>query len=195
MDDTKLDLSRKYGPLPAWAWVGVTAAALIAFYWLRHRHTAASATASDTSSGTVAVPTYATTGDLAAAGLYAPPPIDVVEGNIAGPAGPQGMTGPAGPAGAPGAAAPAPVTAPVAAAAPAPAPAPRPAPPPVAAIAPTVPSASQGRYIIVQPWPRKDSSLWSIAQDADVSLATVEALNPQIRNPNLVYAGEPVRVA
>ncbi len=37
-------------------------------------------------------------------------------------------------------------------------------------------------------------SLWKIARDYGAELTAVIALNPQIKNPNLIYAGEKVRV-
>ncbi len=40
----------------------------------------------------------------------------------------------------------------------------------------------------------KGESLWRIARDHGVTLAEVIARNPQIRNPNLIYPGEKVRV-
>lgn len=40
----------------------------------------------------------------------------------------------------------------------------------------------------------KGESLWKIAGDYGVSLTAVIALNPQLKNPNLIYPGERVRV-
>lgn len=37
-------------------------------------------------------------------------------------------------------------------------------------------------------------TLWGIARDAGLSLTALIALNPQIKNPNLILAGEKVRV-
>lgn len=51
------------------------------------------------------------------------------------------------------------------------------------------------QFITVKPWPDKLSTLWGISQHVGKSLATVEALNPGIKNPNLIYAGQQVRIA
>lgn len=40
----------------------------------------------------------------------------------------------------------------------------------------------------------KGENLWKIAKDYGVTLASVIALNPQIKNPSLIYPGERVRV-
>ena len=42
---------------------------------------------------------------------------------------------------------------------------------------------------------RKGDTLWGIAQKFGVSLETLVALNPQIKNPNLILVGEKMRVA
>lgn len=41
---------------------------------------------------------------------------------------------------------------------------------------------------------RKGDTLWAIAREREMTLAALIALNPQIRNPNLIYPGEKVRV-
>ncbi|MDE6107068.1 MAG: LysM peptidoglycan-binding domain-containing protein [Oscillospiraceae bacterium] len=41
---------------------------------------------------------------------------------------------------------------------------------------------------------KKGESLWKIARDYGVEPAAVIALNPQIKNPNLIYVGQEVRV-
>lgn len=41
---------------------------------------------------------------------------------------------------------------------------------------------------------KKGESLWKIARDYGVELQTVLDLNPQIKNPNLILAGQEVRV-
>ena len=41
---------------------------------------------------------------------------------------------------------------------------------------------------------KKGESLWKIARDYGVELTAVIALNPQIKNPNLIYVGQEVRV-
>ena len=38
-------------------------------------------------------------------------------------------------------------------------------------------------------------TLWDIARRSGLSLETLIALNPQIRNPNLIYAGDTVNLA
>ena len=40
----------------------------------------------------------------------------------------------------------------------------------------------------------KGETLWKISRDYGVELAAVIALNPQIKNPNLIYVGQEVRV-
>ena len=71
-------LTKKYGPLPLWAWLvaGLGGVAGVYFFWIRGRSSASTATGTDT--------TAPNTG-----GLLGP----------AGPAGPSGDVGPAGPAG------------------------------------------------------------------------------------------------
>ena len=54
----------------------------------------------------------------------------------------------------------------------------------------TTPAAR--RYVHVTSWPNSGSSLYSIAQANHMRLNQLEADNPQIPNPNLVYAGEKV---
>ena len=51
-------------------------------------------------------------------------------------------------------------------------------------------SGSSSRYRVVQ-----GDTLWGIAQKFGVSLETLVALNPQIKNPNLIQPGDEVRVA
>ena len=41
---------------------------------------------------------------------------------------------------------------------------------------------------------RRGESLWSIAVQYGLSLSTIISLNPQIKNPNLIYVGQKVRV-
>ena len=41
---------------------------------------------------------------------------------------------------------------------------------------------------------RRGETLWGIAREYGVGLTEVIALNPQIKNPNLIYPGEEVRV-
>lgn len=42
---------------------------------------------------------------------------------------------------------------------------------------------------------RRGETLWGIARDYGLSLTELIALNPQIKNPNLILAGEEVRLA
>ena len=41
---------------------------------------------------------------------------------------------------------------------------------------------------------RKGESLWKIARDYGVELSQLLTLNPGIKNPNLIYPGQEVRV-
>ena len=41
---------------------------------------------------------------------------------------------------------------------------------------------------------KKGESLWKIARDHGVELTQIIALNPQIKNPNLIYIGQEVRL-
>ena len=41
----------------------------------------------------------------------------------------------------------------------------------------------------------KGDSLWSIAQRYGMALSDLIALNPQIKNPNLIHIGDEVRVS
>ena len=40
----------------------------------------------------------------------------------------------------------------------------------------------------------KGESLWAIAKKYDLALAKLIAMNPQIKNPNLIHVGDEVRV-
>ena len=52
-------------------------------------------------------------------------------------------------------------------------------------------SANSGTWHTV----RRGESLWAIAVQYGLSLSTLISLNPQIKNPNLIYVGQKVRVA
>ena len=52
-------------------------------------------------------------------------------------------------------------------------------------------SANSGTWHTV----RRGESLWAIAVQYGLSLSTIISLNPQIKNPNLIYVGQKVRVA
>ena len=67
--------------------------------------------------------------------------------------------------------------------------------PPVGKNPPTkVPSPTM-RFVTVTKFPSQYGTLSGIAQANNVPLSTVEKLNPQIKNPNLIYAGQKVRIA
>ena len=51
------------------------------------------------------------------------------------------------------------------------------------------------RYITVTRWPSQFGTLSGIASANGVSLSRLEQLNPQISNPNLIYAGQQIRVS
>jgi hypothetical protein len=87
-----------------------------------------------------------------------------------GPKGPPGPTGPPGPKGPP-----------------APKPKPTPAPKPPVKVA---------HYITVTRWPSQNGTLTGIAQSGGISLAQVEAMNPQYKsNWNLIQPGQQVRIS
>ena len=50
---------------------------------------------------------------------------------------------------------------------------------------------AQGRWHIVA----KGDTLWGIAQQYGAALERLVELNPDIRNPNLIYVGQRVRIA
>ena len=52
-------------------------------------------------------------------------------------------------------------------------------------------AGSEARYHTVL----RGDTLWQIAQQYGTTVAALISLNPQIKNPNLIYAGERVRVA
>lgn len=66
---------------------------------------------------------------------------------------------------------------------------------PASRMAPSAPTRRLPAYVVVQPWPSEKSTLRGIARKARVPLAVVEQLNPQIKDPNALYAGQSVRVA
>lgn len=51
------------------------------------------------------------------------------------------------------------------------------------------------RFATAQRWPNTLGSLSGIASQNGISLARIEQLNPQITNPNLIYAGQQIRVS
>jgi LysM repeat protein len=50
------------------------------------------------------------------------------------------------------------------------------------------------QYVTVQPWPHPLSTLSGIAQHEQLPLSTILRMNPQIRNPNLVFPGQRIKV-
>ena len=57
------------------------------------------------------------------------------------------------------------------------------------------PGAAQGTGQAVYHRVARGETLWALAGRYGVSLAELVALNPQIKNPNLIRVGEEVRVA
>lgn len=57
------------------------------------------------------------------------------------------------------------------------------------------PAKTPEKYVVVKAWPDKLSTLSGIASANGVSLQRVIQLNPSIKNPNLIYPGQKVRVA
>ena len=74
---------------------------------------------------------------------------------------------------------------------------PAPTPQPAQQPAPTPQPAPQttSRYITVTRWPSQFGTLSGIASANGVSLSRLEQLNPQISNPNLIYAGQQIRIS
>lgn len=68
---------------------------------------------------------------------------------------------------------------------------------PVAATTPTVtaPAKVSAKYVTVKAWPDALSTLSGIASANGKSLSAIELLNPQISNPNSIYAGQQIRVS
>lgn len=60
---------------------------------------------------------------------------------------------------------------------------------------PVIQQNPQEIFVTVTPWPTPLSTLWGIAQKYGLSLQRIEQLNPQIKNPNLIYPGQKVRIA
>jgi len=179
--------------LPNWAWILVVGGGIAAAYFLpkllgssSSSSTTTPTTGTDTSGIGLAVdPTtglpYAVEG-LVPSGAYA----GDTSGSTTGVTGTTGAPGPAGPAGPTGAAG-----APGKPGTPAPTPTPvkKPAPTPVKKPAP------QEKYVTVQAWPQPLSTLSGIASKNGITLQRLEQLNPQIKDPNLIYPNEKVRIA
>jgi len=192
---SKSFFTQKVAGAPLVVWVAVLAVGVGAFMWWRNRQTAA-AGASTATSAAGATPTAATSEELMAAGLYQPPAITYnlgtpgAESPTADASAVQPVTTPSPVSGiGPLPAVPLPgYTAP-------PTPATPVARPPIAKIAPAMPTPVIPKYISVTPWPTLTSTLSGISRKTGVPLATIEKLNPNIKNPNLIYAGESVRYA
>lgn len=74
--------------------------------------------------------------------------------------------------------------------APEPAPAPAPAPAPVPA-PPRTTTVTVAKFGNPAPW---NSTMWGIANHFGISLSKLEAANPQVTNPNLIYPGQQITV-
>lgn len=70
--------------------------------------------------------------------------------------------------------------------------------PPVKGVPPTTSGPLQPRYVTVTKWTPVNtpwnSTLWGIASKEGITLNRIEALNPNISNPNVIYAGQRIRV-
>jgi LysM repeat protein len=186
-------LMQKVGPLPLVAWVGIGGVTVGGFLWWRNRQQAAAGQSTATSAA-ASVPSAGTSEELMAAGLYQPPDITYnttppSESPTATAAPTQPGIGPVPAAVAPPGAAPLPIVG-----------GPLPAvhnPPsaPAATMSNAAPTKVLPKYITVTAWPTPTSTLWGISQKVGVPLSRIEALNPQIKNPNLIHAGESIRYA
>jgi LysM repeat protein len=181
--------------LPNWAWILVVGGGIAAAYFLpkllgsSSSSTTTPTTGTDTSGIGLAVdPTtglpYAVEG-LVPSGAYAGDTSGSTTGvtgttGAPGPAGPAGPTGAAGAPGKPGTPAPTPVKKPIVVTTP--------------VKKPTAP-APQEKYVNVQAWPQPLSTLSGIASKNGITLERLEQLNPQIKDPNLIYPNEKVRIA
>jgi LysM repeat protein len=173
--------------LPNWAWVLVVGGGIAAAYFLPKL----------LGGNSSATGTTGTTGaDTSGIGLAVDPTTGLpyaVEGLVPSGAeagGTSGTPGPQGPPGIPGTPGPAGPPAPTGV------PPKPPTKPPVKPPVPPKPGPHpQEKYVNVQPWPQPLSTLSGIASKYGISLARIEQLNPQIKDPNLIYPNEKVRVA
>jgi hypothetical protein len=181
--------------LPNWAWILVVGGGIAAAYFLpkllgsNASSTTTPTTGTDTSGiGLATDPTtglpYAVEG-LVPSGANAGGGSTGVTGTTGAP-GPTGPTGPTGAAGAPGKpgtpAAPPPVN----------------SHPPIIVRPPAKPipgPSPQQKFVTVQPWPQPLSTLSGIASKNGITLQRIEQLNPDIKDPNLIYPNQKVRIA
>lgn len=65
-------------------------------------------------------------------------------------------------------------------------------------VVPQIPQVPQRQFVTVGQWtpnPAWNTTLSGIAQHEGTTLTRIEALNPQISNPNLIYPNQQVRIA
>jgi LysM repeat protein len=170
-------LNKTLAGIPTWGWIGIaTAGAVVGFMWFQNRKkpatpdTTSQQSQYDLSQG-LATDQYesllAMLRDIQGAAS--------VPGDV-GPVGPEGPPGPAG-APAPVPTTPAPVT-------------------PAPTTPPATPSAAQ--YVTVSKYTSKNppwnSTLSGIARHYGTSIANLLALNPSIKNANLIYPNQQIRV-
>lgn len=181
----------KAHPLPAAGGVGAVGVVGLVLY---EKHKAASASGSSTSSTAAGAPAYATPGnpaDLNSIGSDVATQFGQLQGGVQTSLD-QFASQLQGAVTALQAIPPqnAPVTTPAPVSS---TPAPGPAPASTSTSVP-VSSAPAKSFVTVTPYPSTLGTLSGIAGYEHESLATVESLNPQIKNPNLIYPGEQVRV-
>lgn len=92
--------TRKLGPLPVWAWMGIVLALALAYWYIKNRKAVSAAQGTPTTTGSAA-----STGQTADSSLipqFVNQVYDTDTPPQPGPPGPTGQTGPTGPAGVPG---------------------------------------------------------------------------------------------
>jgi LysM repeat protein len=177
--------------LPNWAWILVVGGGIAAAYFLPKLLGSSSSSTTTPTTGTdtsgIGLAVDPTTGLPYAVEGLVPSGANAGDGSVgvtgttgaAGPAGPAGPTGAAGAPGKPGTPAPTPVKKPIVVTTP--------------VKKPT--TAPQEKYVNVQAWPQPLSTLSGIASKNGITLQRLEQLNPQIKDPNLIYPNEKVRIA
>jgi LysM repeat protein len=183
--------TRKIGPLPMWLWVVIIAVPLLVYSLYKQKKSAT--TPSTTGTGTASTTSAS----------QVPQFVNQTYTTVIPPAAPTAaaVPGPTGPVGDhththdhdihPAVPSPAPPQTPTPAPAP-PAPGPAPAPP----ATPPAP-APVAQYFTVQPWSSanvRNSTVDGIAAQFGLSESQLLAMNPGITNPNLIYAGQQIRV-